>query len=277
MEQVKELQQDGSQFPREMECPSERYVAWEVLERMMDAGASATGLPGGVLMMKQGSVQEDYRLLPIQDVVLRLANARMAADRMHNPPAILACTDAREAQSLTGDEDSRDRRYLSGTRTSDGSYVYCGGIHAAIARSLIYAQFADVICYRASTLDLSDAERFAREVRATFPNAQLGFGLSLRPCGFDWRGLDHGNLGRQLRKLGYDYYFFTQFGSTIFPVLPQGVSWALFDDRAARPNSGDLLASTRSLAYMPSFTSHSNHSTHQRMRSKVANDAAIRS
>jgi isocitrate lyase len=142
---------------------------------------------------------------------------------------VLACTNARDAQSLTDDEDPADRRYLSGARTIEGFHVYCGGIDAAISRGLAYAPHADVICYRASTLDLAEADRFASAMRGSFPGKQLGVGFS--PSSHRQRnGTEDGNRDKILRKLGYDYYFRTDSGSAAFPSFPHARPWALFDD-----------------------------------------------
>jgi hypothetical protein len=177
-------------------------------------------------------------LLPIGRASERLELARAAA-KTHNPGLrLFACTEARGAVAVIADSDPRDRRYLSGARTVDGFPAYCGGLDAAVHRALEFARRAEVVCLKVATVDLGEARRFAAEVRAAFPGKNLGFGHSPRPDGAAWNEAAHAELERELRGLGYDYYFVTQFGSTIFPDSPVRGPWALFDDAVPSTHSG---------------------------------------
>jgi isocitrate lyase len=231
-------------------------MMWETIQRLTDAGASAVGLPDGFLLTCRADRQSDTVLVPTKDAIQRLERARTVADSMDSPPIVFACTNAREARSLTCDEDLRDRRYLSGIRSIHGSHVYCGSIEASIGRALAYAPYADVVCYRAPKLDFAEAERFASAIRASFPGKQLGAGFS--PISHEqWSGFDHVNHERKLRKLGYDYYFFTQFRSVVFPVFPEAALWAFFDDGAESDDLGGCGESCDSLSCIPPVGSHS--------------------
>jgi isocitrate lyase len=235
-------------LPQRVVHSSGKSIAWQIVQRMTDAGASAVGLPDGFLITSRASRQPGIVLVPTRDAIRRLEHAQTAVDSLDSRPIVLSCTNAREAQSLTDDEDSRDRRYLSGVRTIDGFHVYCGGIDAAISRALACAPHADVVCYRASKLDLAEAERFASAMRASFPGKQLGMGFSPSSHELQWSGLDHANHDKMLRKLGYDYYFCTQLGSVAFPAFPHARPWALFDDGAEPADSSGLGESHRPLS-----------------------------
>jgi hypothetical protein len=144
---------------------------------------------------------------------------------------------------VANDEDAQDRRYLTGVRTIDGFHVYCGGIDAAIRRALAYAPYADVICYRASKLDLVEAQRFASAIRASFPDKQLGIGFS--PSSHELQpGLDDISRDERLFRLGYGYYFLTLSDSVVFPAFPAAALWAFFDD-GAEPRDAEGLAESQ--------------------------------
>jgi isocitrate lyase len=155
---------------------------------------------------------------------------------MGTQPMVIACTNAREAHSVTDDQDPQDRRYLTGVRTIEGYHVYCGGIDASIRRALAYAPYADVVCYRASRLDLAEAQRFASAIRTYFPDKQLGVSVSPRPRELR-RGFDEVSRDERLCRLGYSYCFLTLSDSVVFPAFPDAALWAFFDDGA---DSGDI-------------------------------------
>ena len=127
------------------------------------------------------------------------------------------------AAALEDDDDVRDRRFLSGMKTRDNSHVYCGGLDAAISRALVFARYAEVVCFRSQSTDLAEAAHFASEVQSSFPGKKLGFGHMPMPDGVRWNELDHRAFGARLRQIGYDFYFVTQFGQTTFPSAPARV------------------------------------------------------
>ena len=171
-------------------------------------------------------------LIPIEEAVVRLEFAKQAAESLRLSLQVIACTQARAAGALTADIDPRDRKFLSGTKTADGLHVFCSSLDAAISRALVYALYADVVCFTSPNADFSEAVRFASELKASFPAIRLAFGLSPKPDGASWNELEHRALERKLGSVGYDYYFVTQFGRTIFPYSPVCGSWILFDDAA---------------------------------------------
>jgi isocitrate lyase len=169
-------------------------------------------------------------LLSIAEMVRRLNTAREAANLLEHPLHVLACTEARNAAALEGDDDVRDRRFLSGMKTADNSYVYCGGLDAAIARALVFARYAEVVCLRTHSTDLAEAAHFASEVQSSFPGKKLGFGHMPAPDGVRWNELDHLAFAARLHQMGYNFYFVTQFGQTTFPRPPASGAWVLIDD-----------------------------------------------
>jgi isocitrate lyase len=199
--------------------------------RLMEIGALATNCYGQ--LQAADSVDRSPRtLLSIAETVRRLNAAREAANLLEHPLHVVACTEARNAAALQDDDDVRDRRFLSGMKTRDNSYVYCGGLDAAISRALVFARYAEVVCLRSQSTDLAEAAHFASEVQSSFPGKKLGFGHRPVPDGVRWNELDHRAFGSRLRQIGYDFYFVTQFGQTTFPNAPAAGAWVLIDDAA---------------------------------------------
>jgi hypothetical protein len=156
-------------------------------------------------------------LTPLQEAVDRLETMRAGANARNVDLCIFACTEARSAVAVTADSDRRDLKFLSGSKTREGWHSYCGGMQGAISRALIYACHADVVCYRTWSVDLGEAKEFASEITEAFPGKRLGFGHAPRPNGAGWNELQHRGLEVKLRALGYEFYFVTQFGCTVFP------------------------------------------------------------
>lgn len=235
--------------------PSMSGVPWQAIQRLTEAQASAIGLPHGLVISNRAGQSSGTVLVPIQDAIERLEQARTVATTMDDEPLVFVCTNAYEARSLTTVEDPRDRRYLSGVRTIDGFHVYCGSIEAAISRGLAYAPYADVVCYQASRFDLAQAQCFASAVRASFPDKPLGVGFPLQ------HGFDHACYKKRLIHLGYSYFFLNISESLIFPAFPEDRPWVLFDDGAEFSDSASLgeVRRFRPLSLSPDLRSSSRH------------------
>ena len=205
--------------------------------RLMEIGAQATNCYGH-LQTAESADRSPGTLLSIAETVQRLIAAREAANLLEHSLQVIACTEARNAAALEDDDDVRDRRFLSGMKTGDNSYVYCGGLDAAISRALVFARYAEVVCLRSHSTDLAEAAHFASEVQSSFPGKKLGFGYMPAPDGVRWNELDHRAFAARLRQIGYDFYFVTQFGQTTFPHAPASGAWVLIDD-AVRTQSID--------------------------------------
>jgi hypothetical protein len=200
---------------------------------LMNAQPVAMGLQGCFRMTNQLNGGPRSVLLPAAEVVEKLELARAAAKAYGPHLLIFACTNARGAVAVKTDSDALDRKYLSGAKTEDGHFAYCGGLNSAIERGLLYARHADVVCLMSENADLQQARKFANEIRASFPHKILGFGHAPKPEATAWNEADHASFEQELQALGYDYYFVRQFGSTVFPGSPAMYamdSWVLFDD-----------------------------------------------
>jgi isocitrate lyase len=140
----------------------------------MGIGALATNCFGQLQTAESVDHGSRRTLLSIAEMVRRLDAAREAASLLGHPLQVLACTEARAAVALENDADARDRKFLSGMKTEDNSHVYCGGLDAAIARALVFARYADLVCFRSQTTDLAEAAYFAAEVRSSYPGQAVG-------------------------------------------------------------------------------------------------------
>lgn len=213
----------------------------ELARRLMELGALATNCSGQMQTAEsvghRGMVTGGT-LLSTAETVRRLEAAREAANLLEHPLHVLACTEARTAVALEDDADTRDWKFLSGMKTQGNSHVYCGGLDAAIARALVFARHAEVVCFRSQSTDLGEAAHFAAEVQSSFPGKRLGFGHMPTLDGVRWNELDHRAFDAKLRRMGYDFYFVTQFGQTTFPQAPVPGAWVLIDD-AVRNEAAD--------------------------------------
>jgi 2-methylisocitrate lyase-like PEP mutase family enzyme len=201
-----------------------------LVDKLLVANAIAIKLQTHVHFVNFNVQPPDQILIPVDAAIRRLASAREIALAIGIPIKIFACTEARSAIGLASDSDKRDHRYLCGLTSPAGdNFAYCGGLDASIDRALLYARYADVVCFKSAEPDANEAARFASALKTDFPEKQLAFGYSPKPCS-SWNELDHTNLHSRLKVLGYDYYFFTQFRSPVFSHFPLDSSWVMFDD-----------------------------------------------
>jgi isocitrate lyase len=200
----------------------------DLARRLMDLKSLAMNLEGFQL----GSDDRNHHpaLVSTREAVQRLASAKLAADSLHMSLRVFACTDARMAAAVSTDADRRDHKFLSGSRTSEGFHTYCGGLDAAVSRGLVFAQYADVVCFRSNGADLFEAARFAASIKSRFPAISLAYGHNATQNGLRWNELDHRAFAEKLQKIGYDTYFVTQFGQTTFPYTPIAGPWVLLND-----------------------------------------------
>ena len=109
----------------------------------------------------------------------------------------MARTDALSASLLTSDIDPADEPFLAGGRTSEGFFNVRDGLDAAIARSLAYAPYADMLWFETSTPDLGEAREFAGALHERFPGKLLAYNCS---PSFNWkRHLDETEIARFAR------------------------------------------------------------------------------
>ena len=124
--------------------------------------------------------------MPISQHIRTLNAARLAADVEGVPTVLLCRTDAHSAQLLTADVDERDRPFISGERTPEGFFrIKPGmGVDYAIARSLAYAPYADLLWWETSEPNLEEAQRFADAIHREFPGKMLAYNCS---PSFNWQ------------------------------------------------------------------------------------------
>jgi len=100
------------------------------------------------------------------------------------PTVLVARTDALSANLLTSDVDERDADFVTGERTSEGFFRIQDGLEAAIARSLAYAPYADVLWFETSTPDLVEAKEYADAIHEQHPRKVLAYNCS---PSFNWK------------------------------------------------------------------------------------------
>src|SRR5439155_1182805 len=79
---------------------------------------------------------------------------------------------------LTSDCDEYDQRFVTGERTTEGFFRIRDGVEAAIARSLAYAPYADLLWFETSKPDVKEATQFAHAIHARFPGKMLAYNCS---------------------------------------------------------------------------------------------------
>ena len=187
--------------------------AFELMKTMIEAGAAGVHFEDQLASEKKCGHLGGKVLVPTSQFVRTLVAARLAADVLDVPTLLVARTDALSAALLTSDIDEADAEFLTGTRTSEGFFRIRPGLDAAIARSLAYAPYADLIWFETSTPDIGEAREFAQAVHDRFPGKLFAYNCS---PSFNWRRhLDEREIAsfrETLADLGYRYQFVTLAG-----------------------------------------------------------------
>jgi isocitrate lyase len=187
--------------------------AFELMKSMIEAGAAGVHFEDQLAAEKKCGHLAGKVLVPTSTFVRSLQGARLAADVLHVPTVIIARTDALSATLMTSDIDPADRPFMTGERTPEGYFVIKGGLEQAIARSLAYAPYADVLWFETSKPDMKEAEIFAREIHAKFPGKILAYNCS---PSFNWKmhlsDAEIAAFQTTLGKLGYKFQFITLAG-----------------------------------------------------------------
>ncbi|HWI54039.1 MAG TPA: isocitrate lyase [Symbiobacteriaceae bacterium] len=187
--------------------------AFELMKGMIEAGAAAVHFEDQLASEKKCGHMGGKVLIPTSQHIRTLTAARLAADVMGVPTLIVARTDALGAALLTSDVDARDRAFCTGERTPEGYFVVKAGIESAIARSLAYAPYADLLWFETSKPDLNEARQFAEAIHRHYPGKLLAYNCS---PSFNWRRhLDDETIARfqeELGALGFKFQFITLAG-----------------------------------------------------------------
>ena len=187
--------------------------SFELMKSMIEAGAAGVHFEDQLASEKKCGHLGGKVLVPTSHFVRTLTAARLAADVLGVPTVLIARTDALSASLLTSDVDPADAEFLTGERTPEGFFRVRDGLEAAIARSLAYAPYADVLWFETSMPDLGEARAFAEEIRKSFPGKLLAYNCS---PSFNWkRHLDEEQIAtfqQDLGAMGYRFQFITLAG-----------------------------------------------------------------
>ncbi|HSK06397.1 MAG TPA: isocitrate lyase, partial [Acidimicrobiia bacterium] len=186
---------------------------FELTKRFIQAGAAGVHYEDQLAAEKKCGHMGGKVLVPTGQHVRSLQAARLAADVMDVPILIVARTDANGATLLTSDVDERDHPFITGERTSEGFHRVRDGLGPAIARSLAYAPYADLLWCETARPDLDEAKRFADAIHEVYPGKMLAYNCS---PSFNWsKHLDGETIARfqkELGAMGYRYQFITLAG-----------------------------------------------------------------
>ena len=187
--------------------------AFELMKGMIEAGAAGVHFEDQLASEKKCGHLGGKVLVPTSQFIRTLVAARLAADVLDVPTVLVARTDALSATLLTSDVDAADARFVQGERTREGFFRIRCGLDSAIARSLAYAPYADLLWFETSTPDLGEAREFAQAVHERFPGKLLAYNCS---PSFNWRKhLDDAEIAsfqETLAELGYRFQFVTLAG-----------------------------------------------------------------
>jgi isocitrate lyase len=189
--------------------------AFELMRAMIEAGAAGVHFEDQLASEKKCGHLGGKVLVPISQHIRTLNAARLAADVEGVPTLLLCRTDAHSAQLLTSDIDPRDRPFLTGERTPEGFFrIRSGhGVAYAIARSLAFAPYADLLWWETSEPDLDEAREFAEAIHREFPGKLLAYNCS---PSFNWRrklsAEEIARFQREIGTMGYRFQFVTLAG-----------------------------------------------------------------
>ena len=187
--------------------------AYELMRAMIAAGAAGVHWEDQLASEKKCGHLGGKVLVPTQQHVRTLNAARLAADVAGVPTVVIARTDAQAATLLTSDVDERDRRFLTGGRTSEGFFEVSNGIDPCIDRGIAYAEYADLLWMETSEPDLELARQYAEAIKKEHPDQLLAYNCS---PSFNWRKhLDDATIAkfqRELGAMGYTFQFITLAG-----------------------------------------------------------------
>jgi len=189
--------------------------AYELTRAMIEAGAAGVHFEDQLASEKKCGHLGGKVLVPISQHIRTLNAARLAADVEGVPTVLLCRTDSHAAQLLTSDVDERDQPFLTGERTPEGFFrIKEGlGVDYAIARSLAYAPYADLLWWETSEPNLEEAERFADAIHRQFPGKLLAYNCS---PSFNWKKkLPEDKIAsfqHAIGAMGYKFQFVTLAG-----------------------------------------------------------------
>ncbi len=190
--------------------------AYELMRAMIEAGAAGVHFEDQLASEKKCGHLGGKVLVPISQHIRTLNAARLAADVEGVPTVLLCRTDSHSAQLLTTDVDERDHPFIDRSdRTPEGFFRITPGkgVDYAIARSLAYAPYADLLWWETSEPSLEEAERFADALHREFPGKMLAYNCS---PSFNWKKKlapqQIADFQRSIGAMGYKFQFVTLAG-----------------------------------------------------------------
>jgi isocitrate/methylisocitrate lyase len=187
--------------------------AFELMKSMIEAGAAGVHFEDQLSSEKKCGHLGGKVLVPTAQHVRTLVSARLAADVLDVPALVVARTDALSATLLTSDVDPVDQAFVTGERTAEGFFCVEPGLDSAVARSLAYAPYADLLWFETSTPNMGEAAEFAQRIHEQYPGKLLAYNCS---PSFNWRRhLDDASIAdfqERLAELGYRFQFVTLAG-----------------------------------------------------------------
>lgn len=187
--------------------------AFELMKSMIEAGVSGVHFEDQLAAEKKCGHLGGKVLIPTMQFIRTLTGARLAADVMGIPTLLVARTDADSATLLTSDIDPYDHQFIRGGRTIEGYFHVTAGLEAAVARSLAYAPYADLLWFETSKPDLGEAREFAQAIHEVYPGKMMAYNCS---PSFNWKlHLNDNDIARfqeELAGMGYKYQFITLAG-----------------------------------------------------------------
>ncbi len=187
--------------------------AFELMKSMIAAGAAGVHFEDQLASVKKCGHMGGKVLVPTVEAVQKLIAARLAADVCDVPTLLMARTDANAAAMVTTDIDEHDKPFLTGERTPEGFYRSRAGLDQAIARSLAYAPYADLIWCETAVPSLEEAQAFADAIHRVYPDQMLAYNCS---PSFNWKAnLDDESIAkfqRELAAMDYKFQFITLAG-----------------------------------------------------------------
>jgi isocitrate lyase len=187
--------------------------AYELMKHMIEKGAAAVHFEDQLASVKKCGHLGGKVVVPTSEFVNKLVAARFAADVCGVDTVLIARTDALSATILANDVDLRDRQFVTGERTAEGFVHVKAGIVSAIARSLAYAPYADLLWFETSKPDVGEAREFAEAIHERYPGKLLAYNCS---PSFNWKqhlsARQIADFQRELAVLGYKFQFVTLSG-----------------------------------------------------------------
>lgn len=186
---------------------------FELVISMIEAGAAGIHLEDQLSSLKKCGHLGGKVLEPVHIFIEKLVTARLASDVLDVPTLLIARTDAESASFIRGDSHQVDQSYLTGHRSHEGYFEIKNGIDYAVARSLAFAPYADMLWCETSKPDLGQAREFAQGIHEKYPGKWLAYNCS---PSFNWKKHldDHAVLTFQdkLAEMGYKFQFVTLAG-----------------------------------------------------------------